>query len=125
MSASATRTGASNSDCPHLKGQEGRRVGREGSTFYCACLLQICFALNWLVGELLANTDCQTGLRTADYGVPRLAADCPKVSKLKFIECIVRVLALLLRVSGHEFVIYTLAKPQKQNRYLLTYKLCM
>lgn len=62
-----------------------------------------------------------------DYGLPRLAADCPKVSKLKFIECIVRVLALLLlqRVSGHEFVIYTLAKPQKQNRYLLTYKLCM
>lgn len=124
MSASATRTGASNSDCPHLKGQR-----REGSTFYCACLWQICFALNWVVGQLLANTDCQTGLRTADCGLPRLAADCPKVSKLKFIECIVRVLALLLLlllpVSGHEFVIYTLAKPQKQNRYLLTYKLCM
>lgn len=31
-----------------------------------------------------------------DYELPRLAADCPKVSKLKFIECIVRVLALLL-----------------------------
>lgn len=94
MSASATRTGASNSDCPHLKGQKGEQGRREGSTFYCACLWQICFALNWVVGQLLANTDCQTGL--PDYELPRLAADCPKVSKLKFIECIVRVLALLL-----------------------------